>query len=400
MTWKKRATSVIHYMSLYDVLEVVPDASHEDIKRSYKKLALRLHPDKTGGDEDAAESFRKVNAAYAVLGDAERRTKYDRFGVTAANDQPADGAGFEDVIRGMFGGAGLGQGLHGFSFIPHAHHFQFQQQQQQQQQHMDTFDISLEPRDVYLGCTKRVEFTATDACPTCRGSGAAFPEDLISCLSCDGTGFLNIPIPGFPIRPHCPACSGQGRAFRTNRRCSVCAGACTVVKKRSFDVRLPPGTPDGMRQVLAGKGSFDPKSRMPKDVELHFRRTLPELCTVDSQGGGVTITVPLDLEEVLCGFTRKVDVFGGADSVDVSAYAYEWPGRVVEFPGKGLPTSFGGDEGAVARGTLKVVFDVKFPKDEENLAKYRDVLCRMFAKQKAGGRCPPVTCPGAPREGT
>lgn len=359
-------------MTPYDILEIKRDASAEDIKRAYKKLALRLHPDKTGGNEEAAETFRKVNDAYAVLGDKERRERYDRFGDEGGSGsaQKGDqgGQGFEDILRGMFNGGG-GMGSH-----PQGFHFVMNPGDNQVQRGRDTINIQIFPRDVYLGCTRNVDFLAPTACTLCSGSGAASPEDIVPCPPCGGTGSVQIPCFMAPMRMQCPACSGKGRSFRVNGpdapRCLGCSGSGATDCKRTFNVHVPPGISDNTGQLLPGQGGFDSRSRSNRDLELRFTRTLPEGCVVDAQGGGVTLTVPISLADVLCGFNRKVDIFDGADSVHLLAEAYEHPGRVWEFPGKGLPTSCSGN---VSRGVLKIVLDVKFP-PTASLTRHRDAL--------------------------
>ena len=356
---------------LYRVLEVPRDASAEDVKRAYKRLALRLHPDKNGGDAAAAEEFKSVNEAYAVLGDAERREAYDRFGPKggpSAGFRGGGAGGFVDIEQ-MFGNM--------FSFsMGH---------QQPQRPPCDLMEVEITPRELYEGCVKHVEYSAPDKCAQCGGTGAASPEDITSCIACGGSGTFTPP--GMMIfgggGPPCPACSGKGRAFRTVRRCAGCAGAGTcTAKRRTIGVRLPPGVPDGFSQLLQGKGGFDPRAGAHRDLAVRIRRRpMPPGCLLDASDGSVTLTVPVSLEDVLCGFKAAVDVFDGAASVEVGAEAYAWPGRTVEIPRMGLPPGGGPGE----RGLLRIRFDVQFPRDEHvtaaNLVRYRDVLRRAMEGQ-------------------
>ena len=324
----------------YATLEVGRDAGADEIRRSFKRLALKLHPDKSASADD--EAFKKVNEAYAVLNDPDRKRAYDMFGTTTPQQQQQQ---------------------------QHAHHFVFnmfqqhQQQQQQHPQHRDAVDIVLTPREVYLGCTKHIEYTVLVACPKCDGTSAASPSDVVTCMVCGGTGAM--PLPGMPAifgLPPCPACGGQGRSFRSAKRCDGCANGC-VPKRMFIEVAIPGGARDGLLQTRSGGGGYDLRTRTTTDLDVRVRRTLPSNCTLSGEND-VLMTVPLDLTDVLCGFDKTVDVFDGAESVRVSADAYVWPGRSVVFPDKGLLCP-GTTEG---RGKLTVVFEVKYPKDQEDAA--------------------------------
>lgn len=351
---------------LYRVLEIPQDASAEDVKRAYKRLALRLHPDKNGGDATYAEEFKAVNEAYAVLGDPARREAYDRTGVSNSAGQPPPPPpppGFINIEQ-MFG--------HMFNMSPPMAATPMN----------DVLEVEVSARELYDGCTKQVEYSAPDMCGACDGTGAASPDDVTSCIACNGSG--RFAPPGMFIfgggGPPCPACRGKGRAFRTVRRCTGCSGAGTCAgKRRTFAIRIPPGVTDGHCQTLPGKGGYDAQLNTHRGIEVHIRRrSLPDGVIVDDVAeGDVTLTVPLTLADVLCGFKAVVDVFDGAATVKVGADAYMWPGRSMTFPNMGLHGAATGK-----RGVLRIRFDVKFPSDDHvtatNLVKYRDVLCRAL----------------------
>ena len=359
---------------LYRVLEVARDASAEDIKRAYRRLALKLHPDKNGGAAGAAEEFKSVSDAYAVLGDPARREAYDHFGTSEQPlhrhpQQPPPFVNIDQLFGNMFS----------FSFGD----------QQHQDPGIDVIEVELSPRELYDGCTKHIEHNAPEKCVTCSGTGAASPEDVNTCIACSGSGVFRPPgimiFGGMNGGPPCPACHGRGRAFRTVRRCAGCggSGASINAKRRAFLMKLPPGVPDGFRQILHGKGGFDPRSCSARALEVRIRRQpLPPGCQLDNLVGRVTMTVPISLADALCGFKLTVDLFDGAAVVEVGADAYMWPGRVVEIPRMGLPP-FPGENGE--RGPLHIKFDVQFPKDDHEIAsnviKYRDVLRRALDGQ-------------------
>lgn len=387
----------------YDVLEVPRDADAEAIKRAFKRAALTTHPDKPGG---SAEKFTEANDAYALLSDPGRKEQFDRFGIRDPGPPPHQGGGhmppdLAELLRmfnmgpqggGGFPGGGTGfpgggggvfmmgnMGPMGFKHVfgPHG----AQSGHGAQGRVKQVLEIPLSARDIYSGCAKVISFDARDECGSCRppGSGAVAPEDLVTCQTCFGSGC------------GCPGCGGVGRSFRVARRCAGCGGVGTIACKRSFEARVPPGVPDGLRQLMSCRGAWDPKTRRNGEIELLFRAPFPEGHTLDPATGDVTVRVPIDLAEVLCGFhdgKRRVDAFGGACPVDVAAEAYISPVRVVEFPGRGLPPA--SQPGGSVRGALRVAFDVTWPSDEDGtLAKLKDVFQGAFRKSSSKTRLRP-----------
>lgn len=243
-------------------------------------------------------------------------------------------------------------------------------------------DVVLSPREIYEGCLKRVDMAVEERCAKCDGTGAVSPDDVITCLVCQGGGRLF-------GKAECPGCNGRGRAFRTVRRCAQCTGKGTLAAQQTLHVRVPAGLlhaqKEPQRVLVEGKGDcHHPVSGRRRDIELRLHRSLPPDVSLDAASPGcVVLRVPVTLQEVLCGFDKTVDAFDGAVSVRVAADAYQWPGRSVEFPEKGLPVS--GSDDQKKRGPLRVVFEVRFPEDHQEpavaLSKYRDVMCRMFSSQ-------------------
>ena len=375
----------------YGALGLERDAPADEVRRAYRRAALRLHPDKSGGD---AAAFQRATAAYELLSDPERRAHFDRFGHDRAaagpphqhqHHHPFFGGGFggfggfggptmDDLLREMMGGGGGGATFvfRGPGGEAHAH--------APAAAAVDRVEVELTAPEFYLGCARRVEVDAPERCGACAGTGAASPDDLLECVACGGRGRAPPP-PGFPFglfpTPPCGSCAGKGRAFRTPRRCGACGGARCVPRRRAFEVRVPPGVPDGTEQVLRGRGGYDPDAGAPRDLAIRFRfRAMPpDVEGVDAASGEVRMRVRLELGEVLCGFTRALDLFG-TGAVELSAPAYAPPDRVAVLAGRGLPPA--GAPAGAPRGDVRVRFEVAWPQDDRQLAKYRDVLERIF----------------------
>ncbi len=340
-------------MDPYATLDVPREASADDVRKAYRRAALRLHPDKAG--EASAEAFREATEAHDLLSDPGKRERYDLFGelptggvgggaAAAAAAQDLDG-----VLRNMF--CSMNAVRAG-----------------------ENVEVRLSAAEVYAGCSKTVEYASADKCVACDGSGAANPEDVVCCIACGGRGTaphgIAMMFMGVTASVPCPSCAGVGRSFRTHRRCGACAGRGAVDKRRRFDVRVPRGTTATTRHVLGGRGGYDAVARAHRDLILTLIPTMPEGVTV-AGNGDVTVRVRVDLADVMCGYSRRLELFDGACVLDIGADAYRSPAVGQAFPGRGMCDG----------STLRVEFDVDFPKSEpeaERLAKLRDVFCRMF----------------------
>ncbi|MEO8481264.1 MAG: molecular chaperone DnaJ [Acidobacteriota bacterium] len=334
----------------YEVLGVPKDASEADIKSAYRKLALKHHPDRNPGSKEAEDRFKEAAEAYAVLCDADKRARYDRFG--HAGVQGAAGAGpginpdifsdFSDILGDFFG---FGGG----------------QRRQGPARGSDLrFDLEIAFEESFTGTETTIQIPREENCETCKGNRAAPGTSAETCPQCRGAGQLRFQ-QGFLIvsRP-CGQCSGSGQIIKTP--CPACRGTGRTTKDRRVTVRIPAGIADGQRLRLHGEGEHGALGGPTGDlyVVVHvrphqvFRREEDDLF----------IEVPVPFHIMAMGGSFKVDTLADPLSVDVSAGTVS--GTVETFRGKGMPSVSGRGRGSLH---VRLVVDVprKLSKDQKKL---------------------------------
>ena len=319
---------------LYRDLQVEPDASDAEIRKAYKKLVLKLHPDKCSAG-DTGDEFRKVQTAYEILSDEEKRKRYDLTGrILDDVEQNHGGPDLANIFGNIFG---------------------FQNQNQQARQQVDSATVFVTLADVYSGGVKHVAFDLPDMCDLCKGHGVSDPVgDFITCIQCGGRGACAIQVGPFVMASsECPSCAGFGSMIKPGCACPGCNGKKVVSVRRSFDVRLPRGIPDGHTHTIQGKGSFDPKSRRQSDVRLTFQYAHQD--DVTFEGDEVAFRMKVSLEEVLCGFSRTERPWNVP--ISFRARGYFDPKKEYRFPSRGLPVYRKSDKFM----NLIVRFDVSYP---------------------------------------
>jgi len=227
----------------YDVLGVSRSASDEELKKAYRKLALRYHPDKNPGDREAEERFKEIGEAYAVLCDAERRVKYDRFGHAALEQGGLGGfdfsAGFEDILGDLFGDFfGTSRGRGGRTRARRWQDLQYQ------------LEVTFE--EAARGFEKTLSIPRLTPCATCGGSGAKPGTKPSVCSQCRGSGQIRFQQGFFAIAKTCGTCGGQGSVISSP--CTDCDGAGARRRTHTLSVRIPAGVDTGSRLKLRGEG--------------------------------------------------------------------------------------------------------------------------------------------------
>jgi molecular chaperone DnaJ len=358
------STSMAH--DFYDLLGVAKDADASDIKRAYRKKARELHPD-VSDEPDAEDRFRRVTEAYEVLSDDQRRATYDRYGEAGLKNggwepQFANFGSISDIFSAFFGddlfgqrGGAPGAGGRGEDV---------------------QVAVQLEFREAVLGTERDLTFTATGACATCDGSGAASPEAVTTCETCGGHGAVrqvSRSIFGQVVQERaCPRCAGRGQVVTDP--CTTCSGTGEQLEERTVAVGIPAGINDGQRIRLTGRGGAGqhggPAGNLYVDVRVRederFIREGDDLVTV----------LDLTITEATLGTTAQIPTVDG-DPREIEVAAGTQPGTRMVIRGLGAGRLRGSvrDGAPLDRGDLVIYCNVRVPTD---LApEQRDALARF-----------------------
>lgn len=362
---------------LYDVLGVSCNASQDDIKKAYKKLAMKYHPDKCldvneKGTNEA--KFKEIQEAYSVLGDEEKRQMYDRFGTIT--DLPEQPSSVDDLLNGMFGNMGMNSG--GFSFVftngmggmgPTMFDVNnmFHNPKKKAQ---DVVEVKVDINDVYYGKTKNIELELLDLCSTCNGLGVQDPSHLVKCMTCQGKGTIQQHIPPFFMQEvQCPSCCGQGTTVQHHKHCSKCKGGKTTYNKKQYELKLPKGIPHGYEVVLENKGGYNTQLKMFNDIKFKFLHDIKEPYILENNMT-VHLKVPLTLEELLVGFKKDIVLYD--EKITLESNQYFDPSKPLIIAGKGVY-----DMQAEKQRDLLVDFQIVYS-ENKRLIKYNDVLRKIL----------------------
>ncbi|HKB75022.1 MAG TPA: DnaJ C-terminal domain-containing protein [Myxococcales bacterium] len=362
----------------YATLGVARNASAEEIKKTYRKLAKKLHPDVNPGDKKAEERFKDVSAAFEVLGDPKKRALYDEFGEVALrpgfDEQKAQQ--FRDYQRAAGGGerAGGFGGFEGFSgggFDPSdlgdlgsMFGDMFAQRRQGAARRRaseplagDDIEASIEVdlRDAVLGAEREITLQRPARCPECKGSGAKPGSKPHRCPQCNGTG--EVKVAGGLMRAACPRCQGSGEI---RDPCPRCGGEGTVLESARLRVKIPPGVETGSRVRLAGQGS--PGERGGETGDLYLRITVRPHATVRVDGRDLSLDLPITVAEALQGAEVTAPTFEGPVKLKIPPGSQS--GRRLRLRGRGLPALRAGETGA-PRGDLYAVLQIVLPPDSD-----------------------------------
>ena len=339
----------------YEVLGVSRDASDDDIRRSYRKLALKFHPDRNKDNPEAEEKFKEATEAYSVLSDEEKRPQYDRFGHAGMGGSGFDfdnaGMGdifshFQDMFSDFFGGFG-GQGGYGG-------------RQQGPQRGQDTrVRASLTLREAMEGVKKEVHVRGAAPCDKCGGSGAKEGSRPQACGTCGGSGQATTQRGFIMFSSTCPSCGGQGRVI--SDPCEECGGERYVEKRRKVLVTFPAGIDTGQRLRVPGQGMPGQPGAEPGDLYVDVE--LEEHPRFERDGYDIGTREQVTFAEAALGGSRTVELPNETD-VKVDFAAGTQPGTVISVKKKGLPQL-----DRRGRGDLHVLIEVEVPKKLSRKAK-------------------------------
>ena len=364
---------------LYEVLQVSKNASSEDIRKAYKKLAMEYHPDKNKGKKESEEMFKKINEAYSVISDPEKRKIYDEHGVVDANfGNQGPGVDIQDILKNMFGHAahghahsqGFGDGGFSFMFMD-GDDFPFRSAGPKKKT-ADVIEVPIDISDIYYGGTKKVEFELLAVCEKCNGSGAQDPSSIINCIACNGKGHITQQIgPFFMQRSMCPSCMGKCQVIKKDKLCLGCKGEKTIFAKRIFELKLPKGVPHNHEIVMEKKGAYELNTKSNRDIIFVFKHNVVAPYKLD-ENLNVTYNILITIEELLAGFSKPITLY--KDQVTIVSDRYFNANNPVIMKEKGVFN--------IKRqkaGDLFFKFDVAFV-DSDRLSKYNEFMQKILKK--------------------
>ena len=330
----------------YEVLGVERNAEPDEIKKAYRKLALKYHPDKNPGDKTAEESFKELGEAYEILSDPQKRALYDQHG-HAAFDRRASGfgsGGFHDpfeIFREVFGGGGIFEDLFGGG----------RSDPSQPQRGNDLrYDMEITFEEAAFGCEKEITVNKPAPCETCQGSGAEAGSRVRTCPSCGGHGQVVNSRGIFSIAQTCPHCQGAGRILE--KPCKACRGEGRRERSSKIKLRIPAGVDTGSRLRSSGNGEAGFRGGPPGDlyVVLHVQAH----AIFQRDGDDLLCEVPVSFTQAALGAEIEVPALDGGASIKIPPGTQ--PGTMFRLKSKGIKNVQG-----YGRGDLHVRINVEVP---------------------------------------
>ena len=379
----------------YEVLGVSKNATPEEIKKAYRKMAIKYHPDKNPGDKTAEEKFKEAAEAYDVLSDSEKRAKYDQFGHSMGQGFGGGGgsygggfgaggmsmedifAHFGDIFGGRFGGAG------GFGGATSG---------RQPRQHVNKgtdlrITVKVTLKDIMNGVDKKLKIPKLVADPHCKGTGAKDGTAFHTCPRCHGTGYISTVQQTFlgamQSESVCPECNGEGKVI--SEQCQYCHGSGVEKRDEIVSFHIPAGVEDGMTLTLRGQGNAPRNGGVNGDLLIKIQEEKnPDLIR---DGNDLIYNLMLDFPTAALGGTAEVPTIEGRARLKITPGTQ--PGKVLRLRGKGLPSMNGGAKGDILVNVMVYVPEtlndtekaaIESLRDNPNIVPDKSTSQRIFSR--------------------
>jgi molecular chaperone DnaJ len=334
----------------YEILGVSREETAEGIKKAYRRLAIKYHPDKNPGDKTAEEKFKELSHAYEILSDPQKRAAYDQYGHDAFDPRARarggfGGGGFHDpfdIFREVFGGGGgsIFENLFGGGHDPTG----------PQRGDDLRYDLQITLEEAALGCEKEITVTKPDKCDACNGSGAEAGSKMRSCGTCGGRGQVLTSRGIFSIAQTCPHCKGAGRILE--KPCKKCSGNGKYARTSKIKLRIPAGVEAGSRLRSSGNGEAGSRGGPPGDLYVFLQVKPHEIFT--REGDDLLCEVPVSFVQATLGAEIEVPTLEGKATIKIPAGTQ--PGSLLRLKGRGVKNLQG-----YGQGDLHVRIQVEVP---------------------------------------
>lgn len=342
----------------YELLGVSKDASEADLKKAFRQLAMKYHPDRNSGNKASEEKFKEINEAYSCLSDPSKRANYDRYGSAegpggAGYGPFASGAGFGDVFEDIFGdifGA-----------------FGGQRRQRPTKGGDLRYDLAITLSEAVFATEKTIEFPRLDECEECKGSGSEPGKQPVVCPSCKGAGQVRFQQGFFNVSKTCGKCYGAGKIIANP--CKTCKGNGKVEKMKSFSVKIPAGVDSGSRLKIYGEG--EPGLYSGPKGDLYIVLNVQEHPFFKREGTEIFCEVPVSFPQAALGAEIEVPSLDGTSKIKIPAGTPS--GRLFYLKGKGAPRVGGHQRG---NQVVKIYIDVPkklTPRQKELLEEFASI---------------------------